>query len=91
MIEKTLTEVIDETTKNSQFLEDILSDADKALAGKGWTMNADERRKLDDLLNNPQICDPATVLRAFNNAAKGNSAWDPPPWSPYYPGEEEMK
>ncbi len=90
-MEKTLTEVIHEAFTDKDFLEDILSDADKALAGKGWTLASDDRRKLDDMLNNPQVSDPATVLRAFNSVAKGNAPWEPPPWSPYYPDKEEMK
>lgn len=88
MAEKTLTEVIDATFKDSDFLEGILSDPDTALAEKGWTMTEEERRKLDDILNNPQICDPATVLRAFNSVAKGSAPWEPPPWSPYYPDKK---
>jgi hypothetical protein len=89
-MEKKLTEVIHEAIKDSDFLEAILSDADQALAAKDWTMTSDDRRKLGDMLNNPQISDPGTVLRAFNSVAKGNAPWEPPPWSPYYPDEEEM-
>lgn len=83
-MEKTLTEVIQESIQDDAFLELILSDADKALAGKGWTMTTDDRRKLDDLLKNPQISDSSNILRAFNSVAKGNAPWEPPPWSPYY-------
>ena len=90
-MEKTLTEVIDATFKDRDFLENLLADADKALASKNWTMTSDDRRKLDDILNNPQIADPATILRAFNSAAKGSGPWEPPPWSPYHPDMEEMK
>ncbi len=83
-MEKTLTDVINESIKNKDFLDLILSDVDKALAKMGWTMASDDRRKLDDLLKNPQISDTSTILRAFNSVAKGNAPWEPPPWSPYY-------
>ncbi len=82
-MEKTLTDVINESIKNKDFLDLILSDVDKALAKMGWTMASDDRRKLDDLLKNPQISDTSTILRAFNSVAKGNAPWEPPPWSPY--------
>jgi hypothetical protein len=84
-MQKTLTEVIHETFKNSDFLEKLLSGVDKALASKGWTMTAEDRQKLDELLENQQVSDPATVLRAFNSAVKGNAPWQPPPWSKYTP------
>jgi hypothetical protein len=83
-MEKTLTDVINESIKDKDFLELVLSDVDKALVGKGWTMTSDDRRKLDDMLKNPQISDTSTILRAFNSVAKGNAPWEPPPWSPYY-------
>jgi len=90
-MEKTLIEVIHESFKDADFLELILTDVDKALAGKSWTMNDVDRRKLDDMLKHPQISDPPTILRAFNSVAKGNAPWEPPPWSPYYSDPEQMK
>jgi hypothetical protein len=89
---KELPDVFEEAFKDRKFLDDLLADSEKALAGKSWELSDENRQKLNSILNKDQMADPRTILEAFNTTYAKGRPWDPPPWNPAEPiDNEQMK
>jgi len=85
MQQKELMDVFMASLHDSSFREDLLRDHRATLTSRGWVLSPEHMRKLDDFMGGDQIADPASILQAFSDIAKGTNPPPPPPWSPYEP------
>jgi len=86
---KQLTEVLKAAYDDEKFREDLLTDHSSALQSKGWELSSEHQKQLDDFMAGKLVADPKTTLRALSSAAKGDSPWEPPPWSLDQPKESK--
>jgi hypothetical protein len=86
-----LMDIFKEALNDVTFRQDLLADYRQALKTKHYELSTDDMKKLDDFMSGDQVVDPASILNAFSNVAKGNAPPPPPPWQPRFPLEDPSK